>query len=715
MKRWAAFAIILLLTGGALVLTEKRRPEVPVRPDPVVYFIADTQRELSRLPVSFTRLSDEDEIKIGDQLAAQYASLSGWSAREKESQEVETYVQRVGMKVAGRAHRKLPYKFHYIPDMYFINAFALPGGHVFMGAGLMALMDSEDELAAVLGHEVEHIDHYHCAERVQTEATLRKLPFGGLIALPVEVFEAGYSKDQELEADREGTRLAVLASYSPLGAVRMFEEFDRLFEEHIARARTPQEELSQVTLQTLEGYFRSHPPARQRIGQIREMIAEEHWENLNRERPLEVAYVFWTQRAQRRFLEGRYEAAAKAAAHSLELRPGQFQAIRILAQARFALGDFSAARAGYLELLDKYPAEADAIRAFADELAARALGADHYDQAANFATHSLELQPNQPDALKILAEAHLMRGDPAGAEATYQTLKKLYPDEAEEIITFVNQQASRALEAGRYEQAAKFAAFSLQFTPKDQQAETLGILAQADFALADFEAAAGAYRKILEIGPVDADLVRDYADALGASRQGHKAAKDFEIWTIGLKPADRALAIQARIELAGLEVLAGNDAPANEVIARAKTPGGGGIPPESLGRLAWWFYRAGNYSASSILIHWALEQRPGNLMLQADLAWAELEQHELDDAIQRFTLASSDHSIWYTPTMGRAIARWQAHKPDEALQDFATAVRAEPRWLNQRVVQALYSPLVTQSVQEMQAERQRRLTAARGQ
>ncbi|MFZ0293149.1 MAG: aldehyde dehydrogenase family protein [Candidatus Sulfotelmatobacter sp.] len=113
---------------------------------------------------------------------------------------------------------------------------------MYVGGGLLQLMDSEDELAAVMGHEIEHIDHYHCAERVQQEEALRRLPLGGLVALPVELFEAGYSKDQELEADREGTRLAVQAGYSANGAIRMFETFDRLHNEYQARAKTPQEE-----------------------------------------------------------------------------------------------------------------------------------------------------------------------------------------------------------------------------------------------------------------------------------------------------------------------------------------------------------------------------------------------------------------------------------------------------------------------------------------
>ena len=119
-----------------------------------------------------------------------------------------------------------------------------------------------------------------------------------MVAIPVAIFEAGYSKDQELEADREGTHLAVWAGYSPLGAVRMFETFDRLYQEYVRRAQSPQEELSHVAIETLEGYFRSHPLPSERIEQIRKLIADEHWGDLNHERDLEVAYIFWTERAR---------------------------------------------------------------------------------------------------------------------------------------------------------------------------------------------------------------------------------------------------------------------------------------------------------------------------------------------------------------------------------------------------------------------------------
>jgi len=140
-----------------------------------------------------------------------------------------------------------------------------------------------------LGHEIEHIDHYHCAERVEVESRLRKVPLGGVVQLPITLFQAGYSKDQELEADREGTRLAVLAGYSPRGALRMFETFDRLYHEQITPAQAPQQEMARVTTETLRGYFRSHPLPPERIAQVQKMITEENWENLTSERKLEVA------------------------------------------------------------------------------------------------------------------------------------------------------------------------------------------------------------------------------------------------------------------------------------------------------------------------------------------------------------------------------------------------------------------------------------------
>jgi predicted Zn-dependent protease len=229
-------------------------------------------------------MPDADEIALGDQLAANYvtefARADPTPAQLAFDKATEAYLQRIGLRAAAHARRKLPWHFHYIPDANFVNAFALPGGHVFVGDGLLRLMQSEDALAGVLGHEVTHIDLRHCAERAQTEAHLRDLgPIGAIAGLPVEVFLAGYSKEQELEADRDGTTLAVDAGYSPLGIVQLFEEFAKL--EATAGPSTapsgPIGEAASLSLGTLSGYFRSHPPAGERIQQVRALISANHW------------------------------------------------------------------------------------------------------------------------------------------------------------------------------------------------------------------------------------------------------------------------------------------------------------------------------------------------------------------------------------------------------------------------------------------------------
>src|ERR1700761_303665 len=271
MKQWPLFAAVLLLLTIALIWSEVTKADAPASPEPILNLIADSQRELMRLPVAFAPLADAEEIKIGQQLELSYAG--NFPAASGEDRAIETYVQRVGALEATHAHRKLPYRFHYIPSLDFVNAFALPGGPVFIGGGLISLMNTEDELAAVLGHELEHIDHYHCAERVQLEAAIQRVPLSELVSIPVEVFVTGYSKAQDLEAAREGTMLAAVSGYSPQGAIQLFESFERLQPEVQRRAATPEQELSDIALQGLFGYFRSHPSNAERIDQIQRMIA----------------------------------------------------------------------------------------------------------------------------------------------------------------------------------------------------------------------------------------------------------------------------------------------------------------------------------------------------------------------------------------------------------------------------------------------------------
>lgn len=291
MKRAVLFLAVMLVGVGALYLSQRRREHTAVSANAVVAMAADAQRDLSRAPMRLTRLSDNEEIAVGHELSEQY-SISA-EKLSPEEQALQSYVQRVGTSLAPHAHRHLPYSFHIIPDRSMINAFSLPGGPVYVGEGMLDLMTSEDQLAAVIGHEIEHIDHYHCAERVQIEARLRNLNLeivGALVQIPLEVWEAGYNKDEEFEADREGMRLAVASGYSPYGAVSLFQKFSKLHGEYVIHASSPEEELSQLAIQSLQGYFRSHPLPSERLARANQVIAEEGWQDRKTQKPFRVEY-----------------------------------------------------------------------------------------------------------------------------------------------------------------------------------------------------------------------------------------------------------------------------------------------------------------------------------------------------------------------------------------------------------------------------------------
>jgi predicted Zn-dependent protease len=204
---------------------------------------------------------------------------------------MDRYVNEVGGRVAAHAKRKLAFRFHLIPSADLINAFALPGGHVFIGQGLLDQMTSEDELAFVLGHEIEHIDHYHAAERVQIDAQLKNLNLDIVAAvaqIPMSLWQAGYSKEQEFEADREGLCIAAAAGYSPRGAVNLLERWTQLQREYVIHAETPTGELSQLAIEGLTGYFRTHPLPAERLARVNEVIAQDR---LSVNKPLKPFHV----------------------------------------------------------------------------------------------------------------------------------------------------------------------------------------------------------------------------------------------------------------------------------------------------------------------------------------------------------------------------------------------------------------------------------------
>ena len=275
MKRLLLLVLVSAATGSALYFAQRRKSSDGVGPNALLDVVADWQHDLSRAPMHMTRLSDADEIRIGRNLVEAY----GLGAAEKDSgaEAIQEYVKQVGTRVASHAHRKIPFEFFLDNNPNLINSYALPGGNVVVGLGLLRQIHSEDELAFVLGHEIEHVDHYHSIERVQIEAQLHKLNLdvvAELAEIPLTLWEVGYTKDQEFEADREGLLLAAESGFSPQGAIDLMNTFARLDREYIAQSQTPVDALGQLAIESLSGYFRSHPLTSERLVQVEKVIAQ---------------------------------------------------------------------------------------------------------------------------------------------------------------------------------------------------------------------------------------------------------------------------------------------------------------------------------------------------------------------------------------------------------------------------------------------------------
>lgn len=169
-------------------------------------------------------LSDGDEIRIGHVLSEKYAKARGL-ATSPQVKRIEEYLQTVGNRVSANAPRHLPFHFHYDPDPTFKSSVALPGGEIFVGAGILAYLDSEDQLATILGHEIGHVALNQCRDRLVRALAERRLSPAAAEKLNVEEFYASYGRDGELAADREGMKLAAAAGYAPQSAVRLLETF----------------------------------------------------------------------------------------------------------------------------------------------------------------------------------------------------------------------------------------------------------------------------------------------------------------------------------------------------------------------------------------------------------------------------------------------------------------------------------------------------------
>lgn len=226
----------------------------------------------------YVSLSPEQEIALGLQAAPEMAQQFGGLAPDPEAQAL---VDRVGDRIVhGSAAKETPYRyeFHLLGDEETINAFALPGGQIFITAALARRFETEGQLAGVLGHEIGHVVARHGAEHLAKAQLTQGLAGAAVIAAydperPQSSQQAAmiaaaigqlinmrFGREDELESDRLGVRFLGDAGYDPRAMVRVMEILASASE---GGAQPPE-------------FFSTHPNPDRRIERIQAAIAELH-------------------------------------------------------------------------------------------------------------------------------------------------------------------------------------------------------------------------------------------------------------------------------------------------------------------------------------------------------------------------------------------------------------------------------------------------------
>jgi tetratricopeptide (TPR) repeat protein len=238
---------------------------------------------------------------------------------------------------------------------------------------------------------------------------------------------------------------------------------------------------------------------------------------------------------------------------------------------------------------------------------------------------------------------------------------------------------------------------------KPDQSPALQVLAHAQFAQADFSAAAESYRRVLGLNPSHLEFSGDYARALAAADR-KTAAAEFRLWADSTGWQENFV---LKAPLAGLSLLAGDADLARSITQEATQDYTQEWAPGALLDLGWWYYLAGDYPSALSLVGNAVQQRPGNAAYTTKQGWVQIEQRTLADALQSLE-PGYEQGEDAERQMARAVALWRAQRQDEAMISFESASGKRPEWENPRWVRALYSPGVAETVRQMKAERERR-------
>ncbi|MEI6807374.1 MAG: M48 family metalloprotease [bacterium] len=211
-----------------------------------------------------TPMTLESERSLGGGIAVQAYSQIG---KRNSDEDLQRYINLVGRTVAANGQRpEVAYTFAVI-DNPTPNAFAGPGGYIFISTGSLKVMKNEAELAGVLAHEVAHIAKKHMIQTYRRASFVSALQesaaafdknaaqYGELVNEATKtLFDKGLDKGFEYEADSVGTEIAVISGYDPKGLVIFLKKLETMTD-------------------TKGGWFKTHPPLAERVNKLNALLA----------------------------------------------------------------------------------------------------------------------------------------------------------------------------------------------------------------------------------------------------------------------------------------------------------------------------------------------------------------------------------------------------------------------------------------------------------
>ena len=299
-------------------------------------------------------VSEEQELSIGKQQYSPMRQSQGGDYVVDPG--VQVYVNSVGQRLVAVSDRRLPYEFKVLNNSV-PNAWALPGGKIAINRGLLTELESEAELAAVLGHEIVHAAAKHGAKGIQRGMLLQGAVLAATVAtrekryanfaqlgasIGAQLINQKHGRDAERQSDHYGMIYMSRAGYDPQGAVELQKTFVRLSE---GRRQD-----------WLSGFFASHPPSRERVeNNVRDAAAlpkggevgrERYRSNMARLVKSKPAYEAY-EKAQKALSDGDIGEAKSLIQKAIAIEPGEGHFHSLLGDIEQRKKRFSTARRHY--------------------------------------------------------------------------------------------------------------------------------------------------------------------------------------------------------------------------------------------------------------------------------------------------------------------------------------------------------------------------------